>query len=61
MAIKDLFNYEEANNTPEEYRLTTDPYKNIPEIPESSPRAKAYIDIRRIEGMVRDLKYRGEI
>lgn len=49
----------EENNIPENQRLTYDPYADIPEIPEASPRKKAYVDIREVMGIVDDLKYRG--
>jgi len=60
-AIRELFEYEEKNNIADSGRLTHDPYKDIPEIPEASPRKKPYVDIRRIESKVRDLKHNGEI
>lgn len=60
-AIKTLFEYEEKNDIPDEERLTYDPYKDIEEIPDPSPRKKAYVDIRWVEGKVSDLKYQGDI
>lgn len=60
-AIATLFDYEEKHNVPEAERLTHDPYADIPEIPEPSPRKKPYVDIRGVESIVRDLKYRGKI
>jgi len=60
-AIRELFEYEEKNNIAENGRLTHDPYKDIPEIPDASPRKKPYVDIRRIESKVRHLKHSGEI
>ena len=55
-AIKKLFEYEEANNIPSNQRLTFDPYADIPEIPEASPRKKAYVDIRDVIGRVRNIR-----
>ncbi len=55
--IKKLFDYEEENDIPDSERLTYDPYKDEPDIPEASPRKKAYVDIRRIIGIVNDLEY----
>ena len=54
-AIKKLFDYEEANNIPNSERLTMDPYADIPEIPEASPRKKPYVDIRDVRSIVRRL------
>lgn len=59
--IRELFNYEESHNIPENERLTYDPYKGIPEIPEPAPSKKAYVDIRDIVGRVKNLKYLGEL
>lgn len=57
--IKILFDYEEANNIPDNRRLTYDPYAGVPEIKNPSPRKKAYVDIRTVIGRVKDLKYNG--
>lgn len=54
-AIKKLFEYEESHDIPEDQRLTMDPYADVPEIPEASPRKKAYVDIRDVIARVRDL------
>lgn len=54
-AIKKLFEYEETHNVPKNERLTVDPYADIPEIPEASPRKKAYVDIRDVIAIVRNL------
>lgn len=59
--IKMLFEYEESHNIPASERLTFDPYKDIPEIPEPSPRKKAYVDIRQLIGYVQNLKYNGKM
>ncbi len=59
--IKTLFEYEERNNVPENRRLTHDAYADIPEIPDVSPRKKAYVDIRDIVHRVNELKYMGLI
>ena len=55
-AIRKLFEYEESHNIPNNERLTYDPYKDIPEIPEASPRKKAYVDIRDVISIVKNLK-----
>lgn len=55
-AIKTLFEYEEKNNISSNNRLTYDPYKDEPIILEPSPRKKPYVDIRRVESTVRELK-----
>lgn len=60
-AIRQLFEYEESQNLPESERLTHDPYANEPAILEPSPRKKAYVDIRGIESIVRNLKHKGEL
>lgn len=60
-AIRQLYSYEEEHNIPEEERLTLDAYAGIPEILEPSPRKKPYVDIRGIESIVKDLKYRGKL
>lgn len=54
-AIKKLFDYEEEHNIPANERLTMDPYADIPEIPEASPRKKAYVDIRDVIARVKNL------
>lgn len=54
-AIKKLFEYEEKNNIPANQRLTVDPYANIPEILEASPRKKGYVDIREIIEHVKNI------
>ena len=53
--IRTLFDYEEENNIPENQRLTYHPYADIPEIPEASPRKKAYVDIREVMGIVKGM------
>lgn len=55
-AIRKLFEYEEANNIPQNERLTVDPYADIPEITEASPRKKAYVDIRDVISRIRQLQ-----
>ena len=55
-AIKKLFDYEESHNIPKNERFTMDPYADIPEISEASPRKKAYVDIRDAIGIVERLK-----
>ena len=60
-AIHTLFDYEETNNIPQNERLTYDPYADIPEIQEPSPRKKPYVDIRIVESKVRDLKHQDEL
>ena len=57
--ISMLFDYEEANNIPDNERLTYDPYKDIPTVKEVSPCKKEYIDIRNIIHLVKELKYKG--
>ena len=57
--IKILFDYEEAHHLPDSERLTHDPYADIPEIKEASPRKKAYVDIRAVIGRVKNLKEMG--
>ena len=56
-----LFMYEESHNIPSNERLTYDPYKDEPSIPEVSPAKKPYVDIRRIVSEVKNLKYLGKI
>lgn len=60
-AIEQLYAYKVDHNIPEYERLTHDPYAEIPEIIEPSPRKKPYVDIRGIESTVRDLKHRGKL
>ena len=55
-AINELFWKEEANQVPEGARLTMDPYADIPEITEVSPRKKAYVDIRTVIARNKELK-----
>lgn len=59
--IKELFDYEESHNIPDNMRLTYDPYKDIPTIREPAPSKKAYVDIRAIVSKVKNLKYLGEL
>ena len=59
--IKELFNYEESNNIPKEQRLTFDPYADVDTIEEASPRKKAYVDIRDVEGKLSYLKHNGKL
>ena len=59
--IRELYNYEESHNAPDSMRLTYDPYKDVPEIPEPAPSKKAYVDIREIVNKVKNLKYLGEL
>lgn len=42
-------------------RYTYDPYADIPEIPEPSPRKKPYVDIRNVEFEVKELKRKGKL
>lgn len=58
---KILFDYEEAHHLPEAERLTHDPYVDVPEIKEASPRKKAYVDIREVINRVNNLKYMGKL
>jgi hypothetical protein len=59
--VSELFNYEESHNIPNSMRLTYDPYKDVPEIPDPAPSKKAYVDIREIVNRVKNLKYLGEL
>ena len=47
--IKLLFDYEEANNIPDDERLTYDQYAKYPAIQQVSIQKKAYVDIRAIK------------
>ena len=59
--INTLFEYEESHNVPNHLRLTYDPYKDIPSIPEVTPYKKPYVDIREVVSRVKNLKYLGEL
>lgn len=59
--INELYKYEESHNIPENRRLTYDPYKDIPSIPEAAPSKKAYVDIRAVVSEVKSLKHLGEL
>ncbi len=59
--INTLFDYEESNNVPDNERLTYDPYKDISSIPEPAPSKKAYVDIRSVVSLVRELRYLGKL
>lgn len=59
--INKLFDYEESNNVPDKERLTYDPYKDNPAIPEPAPSKKAYVDIRSVVSLVRELRYLGKL
>lgn len=60
-AIRELFAFEEERNIPEAERLTYDPYAGNLDALDPSPRKKAYVDIRRVESSVDDLRQRGVI
>lgn len=59
--INELFNYEETNNVSADQRLTYDQYANVDEIDTVSPRKKAYVDIRDVESVLKNLKHNGKL